>query len=96
MRFYFDFENGYETVRDDEGVEADDLDQALDDAQSAIQEIAQELKDGALGDEPVLIVRDETGSSVARLPVQALLDHFLSSDRDNVVKLYGKRRQCGC
>lgn len=92
MRFYFDFENGREKICDDEGVEADDLDQALEDAQSAIQEIAQELKDGALGDEPMLIVRDENGSSVARLPVQALLDHFLSSDQGNVVSL-SKRRQ---
>jgi hypothetical protein len=92
MRFYFDFENGHETIRDDEGVEADDLDQALDDAQSAIQEIAQELKHGALGDEPVLIVRDETGSSIARLPIQALLDHFSSSDQGSVVSL-SKRRQ---
>jgi hypothetical protein len=85
MRFYFDFENGRETIRDDEGVEADDLDQALDDARSAIEEIVQELKGGALGEAPVLIVRDETGSSAARLPIQELLDYFSSSDRGNMV-----------
>jgi hypothetical protein len=87
MRFYFDFENGFETIRDDAGVEADDLDQALDDAQSVIQEMAHEFKDGALGDAPVLVMRDETGSPVARLPIQEVLDCFLSLDRGKAVRL---------
>jgi hypothetical protein len=91
MRLYFDFENRFETIRDDEGVEAADLDQALDDIRSVIEEMARELG-GALGDAPVLIVRDETGSHVARLPIQELLDHFLSSDQGNVVSLSRRRR----
>lgn len=90
MRFYFDFENRFETVYDDEGVEADDLGQALNDARSVIQKMAQEL-DGDLGEAPVLIVRDENGSQVARLPIQELLEHFLSSDQGNVVSLNERR-----
>lgn len=90
MRFYFDFENRFETVYDDEGVEADDLGQALNDARSVIQKMAQEL-DGDLGEAPVLVVRDENGSQVARLPIQELLEHFLSSDQGNVVSLNERR-----
>lgn len=43
-RFYFDVDNGRETVRDDEGVEAEDLEQALSDARAVIGEIADELQ----------------------------------------------------
>ena len=46
-RFYFDVGNGQETIRDDEGVEAEDLEQALSDARTVISEMADEL--GATG-----------------------------------------------
>ncbi|WP_373622461.1 hypothetical protein [Methylobacterium sp. OAE515] len=68
-RFYFDVDNGRETVRDDEGVEADDLEQALSDARAVIGEIADELQALDVDSIWTLVVRDETGLTVAHLPL---------------------------
>lgn len=68
-RFYFDVEDGQETVRDEEGVGANDLDQALADARSVIREMADELATKGLSGAAVLVIRDETGAAVARLPI---------------------------
>ncbi len=68
-RFYFDVDNGRETVRDDEGVVADDLEQALADARSVISEMADELGATSLESLWTLVVRDETGLPVAHLPL---------------------------
>lgn len=69
-RFYFDVDYGQEIIRDEEGVEADDLDQALADARSVIWETADELGNDALSDALVMLIRDETGSIVARLLIE--------------------------
>ena len=68
-RFYFDVDNGRETVRDDEGVVADDLEQALADARSVISEMADELGATSLERLWTRAVRDETGWPVAHLPL---------------------------
>jgi len=69
QRFYFDVDNGQEIVRDDEGVEAEDFEQALADARSVISEMAAELEVANLSGPCSLIVRDETGLTVAHLPL---------------------------
>ncbi|WP_409518546.1 DUF6894 family protein [Methylobacterium sp. PvR107] len=68
-RFYFDVDNGRETVRDDQGVEAEDLEQALADARTVISEIADDLKAIDMDSLWTLVVRDETGLTVAHLPL---------------------------
>lgn len=68
-RFFFDLVCGEEVIRDDEGVEARDLDQALAEARSVIAEMAEEMTEASLGRPWVLIVRDNMGSIAGRLPV---------------------------
>ncbi|MGU3536299.1 DUF6894 family protein [Methylobacterium sp. A54F] len=68
VRFHFDLENGEDTIRDEEGVEAVDLSEAMTEAASVIQDFRREL--GArVPDRWTLAVRDETGAVVARLSV---------------------------
>lgn len=68
-RFFFDLVCGEEVIRDEEGVEAKDLDQALVEARSAIAEMADEIIK-ANPDQPcLLIVRDATGALVERVPI---------------------------
>lgn len=69
-RFYFDIENGEELIRDEEGVEADSVEQALDEARSVIQEMASELTPANHDETWTLIVRDASGSLVGRLPIR--------------------------
>lgn len=90
-RFYFDVESGREMIRDDVGVEAADLEQALSDARSVIREMAGEFANDVLGDAPVLVVRDEAGSSIARLPIEELQHGLSSSERINARRLIGRR-----
>src|SRR5689334_7278128 len=68
-RFFFDLECGDEVIQDDDGVEATDLDQALAEARSAITEMADEVTEDGSGQPWVLIVRDDTGALVMRLPI---------------------------
>jgi hypothetical protein len=68
-RFYFDVGNGRETIRDAEGVEAEDLEQALADARGVIGEMADDLGTIDLDNPWTLVVRDETGLAVAHVPI---------------------------
>lgn len=68
-RFYFDVADGQTTIRDDEGVEAEDLERALADARSTISEMADELGATDIGSSWTLVVRDETGLPVAHVPI---------------------------
>lgn len=70
IRFYFDIENGQETIRDELGVEAETLDEALGEARSVIDEMADDLGGADLGSPWTLIVRDATGTLVGRLPIK--------------------------
>lgn len=78
-RFYFDVDNGRETIWDDEGVAAEDLEQALTDARSVISEMADELGGTNLESLWTLVVRDQTGLPVAHLP----LGLFSSSQQES-------------
>jgi len=68
-RFFFDVDNGQETIRDDDGVEAADLEEALAEARRVISEMADELGATDIDNAWTLVVRDETGLPVARVPI---------------------------
>jgi hypothetical protein len=68
-RFYFDVDNGHGIVRDDEGVEAVDFEQALAAARSVISEMAAEMEVANLNGPCSIIVRDETGFTLAQVPL---------------------------
>jgi hypothetical protein len=87
MRYYFDFENGSETLRDNEGAEAGDLRQVLADALDVIQEVAEEVVAERPEDVWMLVVRDETGAPVAYLPVRQVS----SAGCSGAVRLSGRR-----
>ncbi|TXN41382.1 hypothetical protein [Methylobacterium sp. WL7] len=70
MRFYFDFENGEEAVRDNNGFEAVNLKQALADALDVILEVAEETAENRPDDLWTLVVRDQTRAPVAYLPIR--------------------------
>lgn len=69
-RFFFDVSDGEEFIADKAGAEAATLDQAIAEARSVIAETADEV----VGSDPdrhwTLIVRDEAGSIVERLPIK--------------------------
>ncbi|AIQ93030.1 MULTISPECIES: hypothetical protein [Methylobacterium] len=69
-RFYFEIANAEETIRDLVGVEAAGLEEALIEARSVIAEMAEEITGG--GREPLwtLLVRNEAGWLVGRLPIR--------------------------
>lgn len=69
-RFYFEITNVEETIRDLEGVEAADLEEALFEARSVIAEMAEEITAGHWGPPWTLLVRDEAGWLVGRLPIR--------------------------
>ncbi|MGU3417772.1 DUF6894 family protein [Methylobacterium sp. D54C] len=69
-RLYFDIEHGREIIKDEIGIEATSIDQALDDARSVIRDMVQELADEGYAEDWVLVVRDARGTSVARLPIE--------------------------
>ncbi|MGH1588727.1 DUF6894 family protein [Methylobacterium phyllosphaerae] len=91
-RFFFDVENGQETIWDEEGVRADTLEQALLDARSVIREMAGDLADVVLSGELMLVVRDEAGSLVAYLPIEKFQHSFASSNFGDVQKLVTRHR----
>ncbi len=69
IRFYFDVENGKETIRDEQGVEAEDASEALEEARSVIDEMADGLAISDRDSPWTLVVRDSTGAMVGRLPI---------------------------
>ncbi|MEE7450242.1 hypothetical protein MRF4_21925 [Methylobacterium radiotolerans] len=69
-RLYFDIEHGHEIIKDEVGIEATSLDQALDDARSVIRDMVEDLADEGYAEDWVLVVRDARGASVARLPIE--------------------------
>ena len=69
-RFYFDIENGEETIRDAQGVEAADVAEALAEARSVIDEMAGELEVAGPAGAWTLVVRDATGAEVGRVLIK--------------------------
>ena len=68
-RFYFDLTNGLDTLRDDEGVEADDLDDATRQTQTVLDEISADGNASAVENGWHLIIRDESGATLKTLSV---------------------------
>lgn len=68
-RFYFDFEDGYEAIRDDEGVEADDSNQAIDQALAGVDDVRASGELQGLGPNWHLVVRDAQGAEIKRIPL---------------------------
>lgn len=69
-RFYFDLADGVTTIRDEEGVEATNLDQALEAAESVIREMRANGVLAHLGDGWTLCIRVEAETVLAILPVE--------------------------
>lgn len=68
-RFYFDLTNGQKFIRDDEGVEADDIDQATKEAQVVLNEMRGSQELSSIGDGWRLIIRDENGRALRTMPL---------------------------
>jgi hypothetical protein len=69
QHFYFDLTDGLTTIRDDEGVEADDLADALKQAEAALKEMSA---DGELTDLEVgwsFVIRTGAGTVLATIPI---------------------------
>ncbi|MET0430279.1 MAG: hypothetical protein ABW026_17515 [Microvirga sp.] len=69
-RFYFELANAEVTLHDTTGVEAADLAEALIEARSVIAEMADEIAEEPAGPPWTLLVRDEAGWLVGRLPIR--------------------------
>jgi hypothetical protein len=69
-RFFFDVSDGENTLTDQAGIDAFDLDEVLVEAKSVITEMADEVTEANPDQSWALIVRDEAGSVVGRLPIE--------------------------
>ncbi|WP_018261435.1 DUF6894 family protein [Methylobacterium sp. WSM2598] len=70
QRFYFDLADGVTTIRDEEGVEAANPDEALEAAEAVIQETRANGELAQLGDGWTLCIRADTETVLAILPVE--------------------------
>ena len=68
-RFYFDLTNGLDSFRDDDGVDANDLDDATRQTQIVLDEMRDDGNASTLEDGWHLIIRDESGATLKTLPV---------------------------
>lgn len=69
QRYHFDLNNGHDLIRDDKGVEAHDLDQAIKEAQAVLEEMRRSKKLLASDKGWRLVIRDESGASLMMLPL---------------------------
>lgn len=69
QRFYFDLKNGHDFIRDDEGVEARDLEQATTEAQVVLEEMRRSDELSSQGDGWSLVIRGESGEPLKTLPL---------------------------
>jgi hypothetical protein len=68
-RFYFDLRKGQDFIRDDEGVEASDLEQATIEAQAVVDEMRDSNELSSLGKGWSLVIRDKDGATLKTLPL---------------------------
>ena len=68
-RFYFDLTNGTDTLRDDDGVEANGLDDAIRQTRTVLDEIRDDKTVSILDGGWQLLIRDESGATVMSLAV---------------------------
>ncbi len=69
QRFYFDLTNGLELIQDSEGVDARGPDEAIEEAQAALEDMLGNDRTAALGDGWQLVIRDESGMTLRALPL---------------------------
>lgn len=69
QRFYFDLRNDHDLIKDDEGVEAIDLDQATTEAQAALDEMRGASPADMSEARWQLDIRDEEGAILKTLPL---------------------------
>ncbi|GJD49257.1 hypothetical protein OPKNFCMD_1987 [Methylobacterium crusticola] len=69
QRFHFDLINGHDTIRDTEGVEADDFDEALRQAWTVIEEMRAQGELSDLAGTWQLMVRSADGTILATVPL---------------------------
>lgn len=69
QRFYFDLTDGESVLRDDTGVLAPDLDEAIEAARAVLEEMRDsgDLSDGE--DDWLLVIKDEARRALTTLPV---------------------------
>ena len=68
-RFYFDLTNGQDLIRDDEGVVATNLGEAVKEAQAALDDMRGRHPGDFPGTGWELIIRDEDGATLKTLPL---------------------------
>lgn len=64
QRLYFDLTNGQDLIQDTEGVEAEVLGEAFEDAQSALTEMRRSGDANTPADGWQMIIRDESGMTL--------------------------------
>ena len=69
QRFYFDLKNGHDFIRDDEGVEAGDINQATTQAQAVMEEMRHSGELSSQGEGWSLVIRGESGDPLRTLPL---------------------------
>ena len=69
QRFYFDLTNGPATIRDDEGVEASDLDEATEEAKAVLREMRDSADLSVRYESWNLVIRAEGGHPLKTLPL---------------------------
>lgn len=69
QRFYFDLTDGISTIRDDEGIEVDDLRVAMLHAEEAIEEMRQSGELSQFSGSWWLSIRAENGAELATVGV---------------------------
>lgn len=70
QRFYFDLTNGPATIRDDEGVEARSLDEAMREAAAVLEEMRGIADPSARHESWKLVIRAEGGGALGTLPLR--------------------------
>lgn len=69
QRVYFDLINGRAAIRDDEGVEVQDLDQATEEARAVIDEMRAKNDLSSPEEDWSLVIRGEDGATLKTLPL---------------------------
>lgn len=69
QRLYFDFTDGLEVIRDEQGVEISVLDEAIVEVQSALTGLRQSGEADMRSDGWQLVIRDDSGMTLRSMPL---------------------------
>ncbi|MER2266900.1 DUF6894 family protein [Methylobacterium oxalidis] len=72
-RFYFDLVSRERVIPDRTGIEAADLEEALEEAEAALQEMRESGEAAEFDEGWSLLIRDEAGASLRKLPILVYL-----------------------